>query len=65
MRENTSDQSDYIFRLGNDTTGDRFVWWIDTTGTDVYPMRLAGNYGDFYSGAIYIDNSVSGGRVGF
>jgi len=63
--EVSADQTDYVFKMADNTTGDRFVWWIqDYQGAayDVYPMVLAGNYGNFYNGRLYINNST--GNVG-
>ena len=68
VSEVVADQTDYVFKLSDNATWDRFVWQIhDWSPFDVFPMTLAGNYGNFYSGAMYIDNSSYGSawRVGF
>ena len=56
-REVSSDQTDYVFKMADNASNDRFVWWIDEwqgAAYDVYPMILAGNYGNFYNGSMYI-----------
>lgn len=63
--EVAADQTDYVFRMSDNTTGDRFVWkFSDFRGAsyDVYPMIMAGDYGNFYGGKFYINNTS--GNVG-
>ncbi len=55
-------QTDYVFKLGTNITTDRFVWWLKGA-SDVYPMILSANYGNFYAGNMYIDSTNS--RIGF
>jgi hypothetical protein len=65
VSEVVADQTDYVFKLWDNTTQDRYVWWIDDfrgSSYDVYPMILAGDYGNFYGGRFYINNN--NGNVG-
>ena len=71
VREVTADQTDYTFKMWDNTTNDRFVYWIsDYRGAawDKYPMIMAGNYVSFFNNSLYVENNATGstavGKVG-